>query len=183
MANMATCPNCGRPVSGRARRCGYCGESLLEDYFSAPGMELGGEEGPSAGATAATVLGSFGAVALIVALVFQLLVLFGFGPEALVPSLDLAWWLRTLAMTVLPVVYLVQQLLLGGHRKSLVFDAVWLFLGMCGLTATLLCYLDRGSAAFYGMTAIPYLLVVGCALVTVACVTAILAYRREEADV
>ena len=118
MANMATCPNCGRPVSGRARRCGYCGESLLEDYFSAPGMELGGEEGPSAGATAATVLGSFGAVALIVALVFQLLVLFGFGPEALVPSLDLAWWLRTLAMTVLPVVYLVQQLLLGGHRKS-----------------------------------------------------------------
>ena len=79
--------------------------------------------------------------------------------------------------------YLVQQLLLGGHRKSLVFDAVWLFLGMCGLTTTLLCYLDRGSAAFYGMTAIPYLLVVGCALVTVACVTAILAYRREEADV
>lgn len=129
------------------------------------------------------MLGSFGAVALIVALVFQLLVLFGFGPEALVPSLDLAWWLRTLAMTVLPVVYLVQQLLLGGHRKSLVFDAVWLFLGMCGLTTTLLCYLDRGSAAFYGITAIPYLLVVGCALVTVACVTAILAYRREEADV
>ena len=139
MANMATCPNCGRPVSGRARRCGYCGESLLEDYFSAPGMELGGEEGPSAGATAATVLGSFGAVALIVALVFQLLVLFGFGPEALVPSLDLAWWLRTLAMTVLPVVYLVQQLLLGGHRKSLVFDAVSLFLGMWLLTTKLFC--------------------------------------------
>ena len=86
MANMATCPNCGRPVSGRARRCGYCGESLLEDYFSAPGMELGGEEGPSAGATAATVLGSVGAVALLVALGFPLRV--GFGLVAAHPRDD-----------------------------------------------------------------------------------------------
>ena len=178
MANMVNCPKCGRPVSGRARRCGYCGESLLHDYFSAENTVRAGEA-PSAGVTAATVLGSFGAVALVAALIFQLMVLFGFGPEALVPELNAAWWARTMVMTVLPVVYLVQQLLLGGHRKSLLFDAVWLFFGACGLGVTLLCYLDRGAAAFYGVTAIPYLLVVGCALVTVACVTAILAYRRE----
>ena len=58
---MVTCPKCGRPVSGRARSCGYCGESLVNEYFSrTPEEELPQSE-RTVGALACMVLGILGA--------------------------------------------------------------------------------------------------------------------------
>ena len=147
---MITCPKCGRPVSGRARRCGYCGQSLLHDYFQDAQQRADEiqDSRPSGG--------------------------------ALAPKLDLFWWVRSALMAVVPVVYVMQTMLLWGRRASLTLDAVWLFLMACGLSVTVQAYLEMGTAAFYGLMAIPYLLIVGCALGVAASVVSILSFDRPR---
>ena len=63
---MITCPKCGRPVSGRARRCGYCGQSLLHDYFQDAQQRADEiqDSRPSGGALAGVVLSGFWAARL-----------------------------------------------------------------------------------------------------------------------
>ncbi|MEM1484551.1 hypothetical protein V6615_06675 [Oscillospiraceae bacterium PP1C4] len=175
---MITCPKCGHALAGNPRCCGYCGESLVSDYFrrtepEEPVIEQLHHIG--AGATAAMTLGIFGSIALLGALAFHMTALFGYG---ITPEMDYMWWIITLLMAVLPVVYLVQIAVLRGIRFSLLFDCVWLFLAGCGLSIVTQAYLDRGSLPFCGLVAIPYLLVVGCSLVLVASITAILSYQK-----
>ncbi len=174
---MVICPKCGRPVSGRARSCGYCGESLVNEYFS---QAQTGDRKPapvSAGAIAAMVLGVFGGLILLAALVFRLLPLFGFWVS---PITDIRWWVITLLMTVLPVIYLITQITLRGERFSMVPDAVSLFCSVTALSMTVQLYLMRGTQPFDGPDALPYLLTLGCILVAVASISAILTYRKPE---
>ena len=165
---MTNCPKCGRPVGGRARVCGYCGESLVSDYFQragagAPGLAEAEEAPLSGGAVAAVTLGVFAGAALVAALGFHLAVLFGFGRwETL--TLDAAWWARTVLMSLLPPVYLGRLLALRGRGGLLAVEYGWLFLAAGGLCFTVLCYVNRGLRPFYGVTALPYLLVAGCSL-------------------
>ena len=127
------------------------------------------------------VLSGFSGLSLILALVCHLLALFGLGPGgALAPKLDLFWWVRSALMAVVPVVYVMQTMLLWGRRASLTLDAVWLFLMACGLSVTVQAYLEMGTAAFYGLMAIPYLLIVGCALGVAASVVSILSFDRPR---
>ncbi len=174
--SMITCPKCDRPVSGRARACGYCGQSLVQDYFYRE--ETGTNPArSSAGAIAGTTLGIFGCLALLAALIFHMLVLFGHGDPDYLPEMNLVWWVRTLLMAVLPVVLLVQLLILRGVRYSMVPDCVWLFLSVAVLMVVIQAYLDTGADRFYGMAMIPYLLVVGCVLVAFGAAAGILSYR------
>ncbi len=174
---MVICPNCKRQLNGSPRRCGYCGESLVGDYFSRqnrPEPEpRGGLAG--AGATAAMTLGVFGSIALLAALAFHMTPLFGYGAP---PEVNTFWWGQTLVMTLPPVIYLVQICVLRGLRFSLLFDSVWLFVSACGLSVVAQAYIERGGGPFGGITAIPYLLTVGCSLVLAASVTGILSYRK-----
>ena len=178
---MVNCPKCGRPVSGRARSCGYCGASLVQDYFQGHTKlepSVPEEYRVSGGGIAATTLGIFGSLALIAALVFQILALFGFGPDALTPEINAGWWIRTAAMALLPVVCLVQHIVLRGMRFSLWFDSIWLFLSTCGLVLSAVSYYQLGSRVYYGMITIPYLLVLGCALLVVSSITGIISYKK-----
>ena len=173
---MVTCPKCGRPVSGRARSCGYCGESLVTDYFSRPQQDEVHDHSVTAGAIASMVLGILGALALLAALVFRLLPLFGVG-EAV--QTDTPWWIATLLMTLLPIVYLMMQITMRGERMSLIPDSVSLFCAVTALSITIQLYLMQGIAPFDGPHAIAYLLTLGCILVSVASITGILAFRKQ----
>lgn len=178
---MINCPKCGHPVSGRARACGYCGESLVNDYFAREEQRKGKDpllEAPvGAAGVCAMILGIFGCLALLAALVFQLMAMFGY--DGLIPpEINLNWWLRTLALAVPPVVLLVQELILGGSRGGMLFDSFWLFAAGCGLILTVQCYTGRGLELFFGIAAIPYLMIAGCALVVLSSVTSILAYKH-----
>ncbi|MBE6904764.1 MAG: zinc ribbon domain-containing protein [Ruminococcaceae bacterium] len=174
---MVICPKCGRPVSGRARSCGYCGESLVNEYFSQAQMEEMKPASVSAGAIAAMVLGVLGGLALLAALIFRLLPLFGFWIS---PTTDVRWWVITLLMTILPVIYLITQITLRGERFSLFPDAVSLFCSVTVLSMTVQLYLMQGTQPFDGPDAIPYLLTLGCILIAVASISAILTYRKSE---
>ena len=116
---MINCPKCGHPVSGRARSCGYCGESLVNNYFAREERHKGKDpllEAPAGAAgICAMVLGIFGCLALLAALAFQLMVMFGYG-GSVPPEIDRDWWIRTLVLAVPSVVLLVQELILGGIR-------------------------------------------------------------------
>ena len=174
---MVTCPNCGRPVAGRARACGYCGQSLVQDYFDRS-QQQDTPRAPSGALTASAVLGAFGVLSLLAAAVFQVLAALGFGPAELAPAMDRAWILRTLVMAACPLAFLAERLSAGMGRVRFVWSCVWLFLATCGLLLVTQLYFDEGSGGFYGMLAIPYLLVVGCALVLVSSVCAVLGWRR-----
>lgn len=174
---MVVCPKCGRPVSGRARSCGYCGESLVTEYFSQAQPEDRKSDSVPAGAVAAMVLGVLGGLALLAALIFRLLPLFGFWDA---PITDVRWWVITLLMTVLPVVYLISQITLRGERFSMFPDAVSLFGSVLALSLTVQLYLMQGTVPFGGPAAVPYLLTLGCILLVVASISAILTYRKSE---
>lgn len=174
---MYNCPHCGRPVAGSARSCGYCGESIVTDYFS---REKQDDTYPEVGVphVAATVLGVFGSGAVLLAMAFQMLLLFGVGGEAPArEAVDALWWVRVLAMSVLSVIFLVQQVIRRGARFSLWFDGIWMFIASCGFTFTLLAYSDGGTSAFYGSMAVAYLLVVGCGVTCLSCVTGFFASK------
>lgn len=175
---MVNCPKCGKPVSGRARACGYCGESLVLDYFQKSESAESDQSILNGGSIAALVLGIFGSIALLAALVFHLLVLFDIGSPEFIPDYTVGWWIRTLLMVLLPVIHLVQQSVLRGVRFSVIPDCFWIFAGTCALTFVMRAYLDSGSLAFYGIAAIPYLLAAGCVMVIVSSVVSILAYRK-----
>lgn len=176
---MVTCPKCGRSIAGNPRACGYCGASLVSNYFSqsAPALPRSMTDAPhlGAGAVASLVLGIFGAVSLLCALAFWLSPLFS--AAASPPETTALWWAMTLVMTLFPVVYLTGLLIQHGQRVSLLFDCAWLFLAACGLSLTAQAFIDRGVSSFGGVTAIPYLLAVGCALVLVATTTAVITYQ------
>lgn len=173
---MVSCPKCGRPVSGRARSCGYCGESLVSEYFSRTPEEEAAPIQVTAGAIASLVLGVLGSLSLLAALVFRLLPLFGFGNA---PQTDTRWWGITLLMTVLPVIYLMMQITLRGERLSLVPDSISLFCAVTILSMTIQLYLLQGITPFHGPHAIPYLLTLGCILVAVASIAGILTFRKH----
>jgi len=109
---MINCPKCGHPVSGRARSCGYCGESLVNNYFAREERHKGKDpllEAPAGAAgICAMVLGIFGCLALLAALAFQLMVMFGYG-GSVPPEIDRGWWIRTLVVGVPSVGLLVQE--------------------------------------------------------------------------
>lgn len=172
---MVTCPSCKKQLNGNPRSCGYCGNSLVSDYFRQQPQERQPLSPPGTGAIAALTLGIFGSIALLSALLFQLAPLFGYG---IMPELNAIWWIRALSLSVGAMVYFVQIVALRGVRGSLLPDSLWLFLSACGLSLTIQAYLDQGSLCFYGLTAIPYLLVLGCSLMLVASITSILAYRK-----
>ncbi|MDD4808220.1 MAG: zinc ribbon domain-containing protein [Oscillospiraceae bacterium] len=173
---MVTCPKCGRPVSGRARSCGYCGESLVNEYFSRPAEEEVQDSPITAGAVASMVLGVLGVLALLSALVFRILPLFGFWEPV---QTDTGWWVTTLLMTLLPIIYLMMQIPLRGERLSLVPDSVSLFIAVMVLSMTIQIYLMQGITPFDGPHAIPYLLTLGCILVAVASMAGILTFRKS----
>ncbi len=174
---MVTCPKCGRPVSGRARSCGYCGESLVNQYFSHAQPELADAPVATAGTISAMVLGVLGGLALLAALVFRLLPLFGFWDS---PSTDLRWWVITVLMTILPVSYLMTQITLRGERVSMVSDSISLLCSVTALSITAQLYLMQGTKPFGGPDAIAYLLTVGCILVAVASIVAILSFHKPN---
>lgn len=175
---MISCPKCGRPVSGRARACGYCGESLVGKYFSGEKVGEHPHDQPiSSGAAAATTIGVFGCIALIAALVLHLLALMGYGTGQPL-ELTIGWLLRIAPLTILPTILLVQLLMTGGRRKSLRMDAFWLFLSTCGLALVVQAYLDGRADAFYGVLALPYLLAVGCGMIVLSTVLSLLVFQR-----
>lgn len=172
---MIKCPSCGRALTGNPRACGYCGESLVSDYFSRPAHAESLAPAPAgAGGIAAMTLGIFGCAALFGAVVLHLGALFGYGT---VPQMTVSWWIRSFVTAVLPVVYFVQILLMRGERFSIAFDCVWLFLSGCGLAVTVQAFSEFGAAAFYDVAAAAYLLTLGTALVLAASVTSILFYK------
>lgn len=181
---MAVCPECGRALHGAPRRCGYCGASLVSDYFSRP-QPPARRPAPSLGAGfgAVATLGVFGSLAVLAALVLRLLALFNTQDPAWQAGLSMrpGWWVQLVLMAALPTVYLVQTAVLQSKRFSRVFDCVWLLLASCGLSFVLQAYFDRGAAAFDGVVAVAYLLTVGCALLAVASITAILCLRDGSA--
>lgn len=176
---LINCPKCNRPVSGRARACGYCGASLVQDYFNDEmrEVEADGGESISGGSVAAMVFGVFGAIALLVALVFQVLLLFGYG-DGQVPAIDLMWWLRTGCLLVVPVVYLAMQLSLRGWRRSMKIDIVWLLISTAGLVFSVLAYLENTLALFSHSFASMYLVGIGFALMFFASILGILSFKR-----
>lgn len=177
------CPKCHKPVSGRPRVCGYCGTSLVQEYFSdhtkkaeSPAREQLPES--TAGGVAATVLGIFAAFSVLAALAMQVMLLFR--AEGAVPAqLDLFWWLRIAAMAMLAPIFLVQQIALRGVRYSIVFDAAWLFVAAFGLGLTMQGFLGQGGAAFYGENAIAYLTALGGSLALVSCVFGIFSVKKR----
>ena len=173
-----TCPNCHKPVSGTPRACGYCGTSLVREYFSAP-AEKAPRTNPesTAGGVAATVLGVFGGLSVLGALAFSLMLLLRGEAQDPLAGLTLFWWLRIAAMTMLPPIYLAQLAAQRGIRYSVVFDAIWLPLWVCGLGVTLQAFFGQGAAAFDGQTAIAYLLALGCGLASVASVIGIFSVK------
>lgn len=177
---MIYCPNCHKPVSGRPRACGYCGFSLVQEYFKEQPHTTNEVPYPSlgAGGVAAAVFGSFGALSVLGALVFQLLPLFQ-GQMIIPDDLTIIWWARMLALAVLPSIYLVQQLVLHGLRFSLLFDGFWLFASVAGLGFAVQAYLAQGTNAFGGIPAVTYLLALGCILAVVSCMIGIFSYRRS----
>lgn len=174
---MTTCPNCKKPVSGRV--CGYCGASLVENFFSSDTKAT--EQYPTAGAgsLAATVIGIFGGLTLLAAAAFQALTAFPPGsPPAYSPGLD--WWIRLLAAVFCGALFFVQQVVLRGLRFSLVFDGCWLFISTFGLGLSLLGFLSAGVQAFYGSAAVSWLMIAGCGLSVVSCILSVIIYRKPE---
>lgn len=174
---MVTCPKCGRPVSGRARSCGYCGESLVTEYFRQPEQQEPQPHPKTAGAIASMVLGILGALVLLAALIFRLLPLFGFGASV---ETTTAWWVVTVLMTLLPSIYLMMQISLRGERMSLLPDGVSLFCAVLVLSLVVQIYLMQGITPFAGAEAIAYLLTLGGSLVTAASIAGILSYRKPS---
>ncbi len=172
---MIHCPNCGRPVGASARMCGYCGQSLVEDYFNTGKPE---STTPAVGPShiAASVLGVFSCVMVWVALLFQFLLLFE-GGGIPVESMDSLWWIRTVSMAAIPAVFLTQQAVRRGARFSFWFDGVWLFLSACGLSLSVLAYMEGGAGAFYGSPAVAYMLVSGCGVACISCITGIFSVK------
>lgn len=179
---MVTCPNCGKPVSGRARVCGYCGESLVSDYFSGHQQARTSfeKERPGPGAIAGTTLGAFGGVSLLAVLVFHILVLCGVGEIGPLPALELDWCVRTALLAILVPVYLAQMLILHGRRLSWWPDLFWLFMSVTALGVVIQGYIDQGTSLFYDVLAIPYLLAVGMILIAVGAITSIFSYKRSR---
>ena len=175
---LTNCPKCGRPVGGRARVCGYCGESLVREYFRRP---TSGNGQPILVANKCgyilglivCLLGASGAVLLLSAEVFHLLALYGFGPEPLRPSMESTWWLRAVMLLIPTAVYLGRRAAFGRRGGSLIGEGLWLMLAGAGLTACFLFYWDRGLEWFYGLYQIPYLVTAGCGLILVAQLAAI----------
>lgn len=174
---MTICPNCKKPVSGRV--CGYCGASLVENYFSSDSKAT--EQYPTAGtgSMAATVLGIFGGLTVLAAAAFQALAAFPPGsPPTYAP--DLLWWMRLLAAVFGGALFFVQQVVLRGLRFSMVFDGCWLFASTFGMGFSLLAFLRQGAGGFYGSAAVGWLMIAGCALGMVSCVVSVLVYRSPE---
>lgn len=173
----ATCPNCGKPANGRI--CGYCGASLVENYFSSNTKAT--EQYPTAGMgnMAATVIGIFGGLTILAGAAFQGLTAFPPGsPPTYSPGMD--WWVRLLAAVFCGALFFVQQVVLRGLRFSLVFDGCWLFVSTFGLGLSLLGFLAAGSKAFYGSGAVSWLIIIGCALCVISCILGIIVYKRPE---
>lgn len=171
---MTTCPNCKKPVSGRF--CGYCGASLVENYFNADTQAT--EQYPSVGTggLAATVIGIFGGLIVLAAAAFQALSAFPPGsPPSFTP--DLEWWVRLLAAVFCGALFFVQQVVLRGLRFSLVFDSCWLFLATFGLGISLMGFFAVGVSAFFGSLAVAWLLIVGCGLSVLSCLLSIIVYQ------
>lgn len=173
---MISCPNCHKPVSGTARVCGYCGISIVQDYFSAEAKAT--EQYPSirGGTVAAGILGVFAALAVSFAAGMQMVLMF----RGETPAPDLLFWVRMVVMVFFAVLFLVQQCVLHGLRFSLLFDSFWLFASACGLGFVLQGFLEKGAAAFYGSAASAFLLLSGCALGVLSCATGIFFYRKPE---
>lgn len=174
---MTTCPNCKKPVSGRI--CGYCGASLVENYFNEGTKAT--EQYPAAGtgSLAATVIGIFGGLTILAAAAFQALAAFPPGsPPAYTPGLE--WWIRLLAAIFCGALFFVQQVVLRGLRFSMVFDGCWLFASTFGLGISLLGFLSAGAQAFYGSLAVSWLVIAGCGLSILSCLVSIIVYKRPE---
>ena len=171
--SVTTCPKCGRPVGGRARVCGYCGESLIQEYFQKSAKSLPLQEERGSLGLLSCILGVAGAVFALAGAIFHLLSLYGFGPENLRPEMDLNWWIRS-ALGLLPVTaYLGRRLALGRRGGPLLGEGIWLALASAGLTGCLLYYFGQGSAWFYGIWQIPYLFSAGCGMIALAQLAAI----------
>lgn len=171
------CPNCGKPAGGRV--CGYCGASLVENFFSSETKAT--EQYPRAGtgSMAATVIGIFGGLTVLAGAAFQALTAFPPGsPPAYSPGMD--WWVRLLAAVFCGALFFVQQVVLRGLRFSLVFDGCWLFVSTFGLGLSLLGFAAAGTGAFFGSAAVGWLIMAGCALSVISCVFGIIVYKRPE---
>ena len=169
---MVTCPKCGKPVSGRARICGYCGESLVGDYFSGGSVgtpiNISGQEPLGAGAVSSVTLGLFGSLALLGAAAMYLV---SAGDQ--LTQMGVGWWLTVIPLAVLASVDLIRLLLRAALRRrgSLLGEGFWLFASVTGLSLVAQAYMDQGAVLFYGVAAIPYMLVVGCSLLAVSAAT------------
>jgi hypothetical protein len=172
------CPNCKRDLIGSPRRCGYCGESLVKNYFQQTWKEPKENKpkrqtGPALAVS--LVLGVFGVISLLFAFGFGLSVPFG---RDVTPGVGIWWWCVTVVTALLALAYFIQICVLRGFRFSLWFDGVWLFLSACALFFTAQLYLDQGEAAFFGMNGIAYFLALGFLFICAASITSILSYQR-----
>lgn len=176
---MIVCPNCGKPVSGTARACGYCGISLVQDYFGGASPAAPHYPHTRPGSIASMILGLLAGICVIAAAMVQIapaILPAGSGPYPYTP--DVLWWARTLSMIFFGTLFFIQQIMLHGLRFSLAFDSFWLFASVFGFGLTLQGYLTQQELVFYGSLTIPLLLGIGCLLGICSCMAGILSYRR-----
>lgn len=174
---MTNCPKCGRPVGGRARVCGYCGESLVQEYFrkssTSAEKSFHSSKQESVWGFVSCLLGTVGGLLLLAAIVFHFLALYGFGPDSLRPSMDVSWWVRAVGILLPSTAYLGRRIALGRRCGSLIGEGVWLTAASCGFAGCFLIYWGQGPDWFYGLYQIPYLCTAGFGLTIVAQLAAI----------
>lgn len=170
---MTTCPNCNKPVSGRV--CGYCGTSLVANYFTQTAHAKDQYPRARAGNLAATIIGIIGALTLLAAAAVQSLDFFS---AAGFPQSSLFWWVRLLFLVFCGALFFVQQLVLRGLRFSMFFDGCWLFFFAAAIGLCSLLMLESGSAAFSGSLPVALLLLGGSGVCALSCIVSIIVYRK-----
>lgn len=172
---MITCPKCNRPVAGRARRCGWCGESLVEDYFQLkPCEEKEVLYQASFGGIMAMIFGIIGSLCLMAVLFLQINGLCGWFERMPYMVFNQTWIVKTIILAVLCFTYLIQQLVLHGIRTSVWFDSVWLLISSAVGSLIFLEYLANGISAFYNTDVLFYLLEAGFVFIIFSSVFGIL---------
>ncbi len=174
---MAKCPICGKPANGRI--CGYCGASLVENYFKASTKATVQYPCAGIGSLTSTIIGIIGGLILLAAAASQALSVYQSG-SGVISQAEFFWWTRLLASISCGALFFVQQIVMRGLRFSILFDGVWLFLSTFGFGFSLLMLLLTGAKIFSESIIVTVLLLIGCFLCALSCIISIIVYRKPE---
>ncbi len=172
---MIKCPNCGKLSNGRI--CGYCGASLVENYFRE--NERASEQYPTAGfgSVTASVIGVMGGLTMLISAGLQAVGVYQAG-SLLEPGIF--WWACLLACIFCGALFAMQQIVLHGLRFSLFFDGVWLFVFTFGIGFFLHAFRKGEASLFFENGPALFVLAAGSVLCVVSCVASIFAFRKPE---